>query len=541
MSENLYYERGRRFLSWRQVLNRHARLVGRPTFRPAKRWFEFWRWFKPDEPLNVRVPEVPWFEFGGLLLPESEATTHFLLLGATGSGKSLLFQLLMNGVLPQLAKRPDQRAFITDPKCELLPTLLARGLSPILWDPFDTRSWAWDAAADIQTPAEAQQLAKALIPSVKVGTDTFWENATRNVLAAVVASLAHFAPGRWTLRDVLLTMRSAESIGELLERRAETAHVWKNTQGDEKTRANLMASFTSYLQRYEVVAALEQQAKRKFSVRQWVQEGGGILLAPLHARYREVLAPLHRLLFDLIADESLSLPDSAERRTWILLDEVRSLGKLEKLYHLANEGRSKGVCLVVGSQSIEGLQEVYGEKGAAEILGQLRSKTFLRTDSQTTAKWIEDHFGQVQYVVEQICHGSSIHDGKRTSTRTVNHSRRRESLILASEVMKLPTPKPGGVFTLLNDLPSVGGCFFTHYGFESLIAAQPVGMEDIQPFIERPTKHQRLLEWTAKDLRRLKLPPILATLPQPDMQAADLFLQLEDSRADAASTTTTTP
>lgn len=530
MPENLYYERGRQFLSWRELLNSHARMIGQPTFKPSKRWYQFRRWFKPDEALIMRRPEGPSFYWGGFLLPWSEATTHFLVLGATGSGKSLLFLNLMEGVLPQLNKLPDHRAFIYDAKCELLPRLIAMGLNPMIFDPYDERSVGWDLAADIRTPAEAQQLAKSMVPSVEDGKDSFWINSTRIVLAAVVESFAFFAPGRWTLRDVLLTMRSPDRITDLLDRRPETAHVWKNCQGDEKTRLNLLASFTSHLQRFEVVAALFEKAKVKFSLLKWVKESGGILLVPNHPRYRATLGPIHRLLFDRITDEVLELPNSDQRRTFFLLDEIRSLGRVENLFHLSNEGRSKGVCLVVGSQSIEGIHQVYGEKLGNEILGQLRGKTFLRTDSHTTASWIESHIGQVQYLVEQISHSTGYSDGKTNRSTSVSHSRRRESLIFGSEIMKMATPKPGGVFNLVNDLPSLGGCFVTTYGFEQLIGGLTPPKPGVAAFVERDVQHQVLREWTAKDFKRLKFPAALAAPPAADLEVAELFTKIETSQ-----------
>jgi hypothetical protein len=505
--EYLEYERGRQLLSWRQVLNNHARLVGQPTFVDPKRWFQFWRWFKPDEPLVMRQVPGPCFYWSGLALPWSEATNHFFILGSPGSGKSLLLGNMMEGVLPKVATLPDHRAFLYDAKNELYPRLVAMGVKPTLLNPFDTRSVAWDIAADVETAAEAQQAAAILIPKTGEGKESFWVDSSRLVLAAVMTALGILRPGTWTLRDVLLVMRSPESIEDLLEQVPEVAFVWKNARGDSKTESNLVASFTSVLQRYEVVAALFEKAKTRISLRHWAKEGGGVLLVPNIPRYRETLAPLHRLLLQIIADETLSLPDNAQRRTFLFLDELRSIGRIESIYALANEGRSKGVVLAVGTQSIEGLQEVYGEKLAQEIIGQLRSKCFLRNDSHRSAKWVEDHIGVVQYWVEQIAHGTSYSKGGSGSSTTTSHSRRRESLILASEIMNLPTPKPGGHFTLVNDLPSVGGCFYSHYTFEQLVGAITKPDPNVPTFLERPKAQMRLLGWNAKDLKRLKLPP----------------------------------
>lgn len=511
MAEHLRHERGRRFLSRREVLNNHAALVGQPGFRPPRRWYQVWLWSTPDKPLVTRQPAGPALRWARLPLPVSEATTHFAVVGATGSGKSLLIQEFSASVLPALRQQPDQRAFFYDAKGELLPRLASQGITPVLFDPFDERGVAWDLAADIRTPAEARQLARALVPGSKVGEDTFWENTTRNVLAAVVWCLVRQTRGRWTLRDVLLTMRSPARIAALLEQDPDTVHLWTACRGDQKTEANLMASFASSLGRFEVVAALWDRAAEKFSLHHWIHESGGVLLIPNHPRYRETLGPIHRLLFDLIADEVLSLPDSASRRTWFVLDEVRNLGRLDRLYHLANEGRSKGACLVLGLQAIEGFHEVYGEKLGNEILGQCRNKTFLRTDSAATARWVEEHFGQVQFFVEQVSRSSGGSGAQHQSSTTVSHSRRRESLILASEIMKLPPPRPGGVFTLLNDVPSLG-CFVSTCGFEELIGAVPQSKPDVPAFIERPRRCQRLADWTARDLKRLKFeaPPMAA-------------------------------
>ena len=53
------------------------------------------------------------------------------------------------------------------------------------------------------------------------GKDTFWVQSSRLVLAAVMTAFARLCPGKWTLRDVLLVLRSAERIEELLKQGAD--------------------------------------------------------------------------------------------------------------------------------------------------------------------------------------------------------------------------------------------------------------------------------------------------------------------------------
>lgn len=67
----------------------------------------------------------------------------------------------------------------------------------------------------------------------------------------------------------------------------------------------------------------------------------------------------------------------------------------------------------------------------------------------------------------------------------------------------MPVPEPGGRFHLINDLPSVGGLYFCHYAFETLIGAVPPGDPKVPTLIEYPARDMRLAEWNPSDLNRL--------------------------------------
>jgi hypothetical protein len=502
MSETLIPERGRFLLDWRTVLNRHAKLVGQKPFLPPKRWYQIRRWFKPDEPLIQRSFQGPQLEWGGLCLPWTEVTHQFLVVGSPGSGKSLLILLAMQGALRQVAQLPDHRAFIYDAKNELLPRLVAMGHNPTLFNPFDTRSVAWAIRTDVRNAAQAAQVAAALIPMPEGGKDSFWVQSSRLVLAAIMTAFSILSSNTWTLRDVLLTLRSSGRIEELLKQVPETSHIWENIRGDGKTESNLIASLLSSMQRYEVVASLMEKATEEFSIRQWAKDSGGILLVPNLRRYSEVLTPFHRLFIQMISDETLSLPDSTSRRTFLFLDELRNLGRIQCLFALINEGRSRGIVTVAGTQSLEGIQAVYGEKEGQEILGQFRSKIFLRNDSHITANWISEHIGKVTHYVVSRSRTTSYGKDGSTST-TVSYSRRTEPLILPSEIMSMPVPEPGGWFYLINDLPSVGGVYTCHYTFEYLVGAVPPADPKVPNLVEFESAEMQLFEWNKGDFKRL--------------------------------------
>ena len=109
---------------------------------------------------------------------------------------------------------------------------------------------------------------------------------------------------------------------------------------------------------------------------------------------RAALAVVNRLIFTRATEPLRKQPDRPNIPTWIFLDELRDLGRIDALNRLLLKGRSKNVCVVLGFQDIEGLREVYGDKVANEIVGQCVHYAFLKLNSPTTADWASHAIGE---------------------------------------------------------------------------------------------------------------------------------------------------
>ena len=172
---------------------------------------------------------------------------------------------------------------------------------------------------------------------------------------------------------------------------------------------------------------------------------------------------------------------------------------------------------------------VYTEPVASEILGNCRNKTFLRTDSQTTANWIEKHFGQVEWLVENITHTCSNGKGGYSSGTSTSHRRHRENVFMASEMMNYGPPNETQPVVLFNDIPSIGSyvASISRDAFiENLRPANPA----IPNVVEAPDKHQRITDWQKSDAKRLKLPADLLQLSDEDKKL--LLDQLDNLNRD---------
>lgn len=509
MSEKLYHLRGRRWPSDREIINNHAAYIGKPTFAPPKRWYQIHRLLEKVEEPFIRLPDGPFYYWAGLPFPMNKTVGHFLAVGSSGSGKSIQFDILRVGLCSTFQPDTDIRILEIDNKGEALARYVARGVQPKLVDPFDERGLAWEMIRDLHSTADCRQVAACVIPERRGDKDAFWTAACRNVVTAVLDVLRQERPEECTFANFLRIMRDPRRIEALLSLRPESALLWENSKGDERTLANLLASLTSYLGPFEPIAALWERSKGSFSITDWVEKPGQVLILRDHPRYSEVLKPIHRLIFDLSAKQVLSLPDSFNRHVWYLADEAIALGRLDNLAEIANLGRSKGVHLVIGIQSVEGWHDVYGRENGDQILGQFRNRVYLRTDSASTAKWIEEAIGQVEFMVESVTRGSSYSssaNGGRTSTVSVSHSRRRESLILASEILQIPPPGPGGQLRLIADLAQIG-LFRMTFEFNHLITQLGPPDPNTPRFLERLPAEQTLLDFTPDRLRQL-LPPV---------------------------------
>ena len=211
-------------------------------------------------------------------LPFSDTPANFLVAGGIGSGKSIALRLLMQSALSPIGHGLDHRALVYDAKGTLAPILHAMGLHcPIhVLNPFDRRGAAWDIAADVTSPSTARQLAASLIPQEE-SAQPFFGDAARDLLSAICLSFTKTAPGKWTLRDLLLAIRTRGRLLSLLARASETTPAARSCLDNEQTCTSILATLVTKLHPFEVIAACWQGATNKLSLARWLREEGVIL------------------------------------------------------------------------------------------------------------------------------------------------------------------------------------------------------------------------------------------------------------------------
>ena len=485
----------------------------------------------PSEPSNVGTHRKPkTFFFGGLELPYKAATQHNALIGSTGSGKTLQLRMtLLSVLLPALRERRDARFIVADVKQEEIKFLTSRGVPKeqlIISNPFDARCAGWDIWRDVRSRDVGLQIASLLIPESN-DVNRYFSDAARDLLYAVI-SLFIDRGAEWQLSDLLVAFSSLKMLTHILSHAEETLELLDNYIGaSAETAMSIFTNARSQLAKFEAAAALWRQAKKRFSLEEFLKERGQALLLGNHQPATYAVGALNRLMLQRLTELSLGLPDVDEAeddpyRAFYLLDEIHRIGagkKLDFMPDLLTGGRSKGVSCTYATQGRESLLCVYSEHETETLLSMAGNIGVLRVSGTQTPDWSSKLFGE-QEIVERFESGSTAHAEHTTHTHGWSESIRQTPLFLPGFFRTLPSPEPG------KPLSGVFSC--------SCLGARPYVMalasqeakerleETLNPFISETKDAQgepnfvpwadaskmKLERWNNDDYIRLKLNPL---------------------------------
>ena len=449
--------------------------------------------------------------FAGHWLPFEAATSHFLVMGATNTGKTLIQRMLMQSALKSIGAGLDQRAIVFNAKQDVLSILAGMNLNcPVVTlDPFDVRGYAWDMAADITTRTDAETLAANLVPIDEHATQKFFDEAVRSLYEEVIVTFIETAPGDWTLGDVIFAMRERGRLTRVLKQTEEGRELLKLCFANEETAQNIMATVNVRTKPYRSIAGCWQWAKdegRTVSLTKWLSEESVLVLGNSH-KARPAIRAINQVLFTRLAQLILDQDESKTRRNWIFLDEVRQAGRLAALTDLMVEGRSKGACVVLGFQDIEGMKHVHTTHLANELVGQAHNVCVTKLINPETAELVSKMIGEYEAIEKDESVTESQGGGR---SRTVSARRVRRPAAMPSEIMSMPMPSPktGLTFYALTPLGAYRETIPGKVVASTLMAANtdPArgGMADRVPV---PAERQALRPWGEADYGRLKMSP----------------------------------
>ncbi|NOR61564.1 MAG: type IV secretion system DNA-binding domain-containing protein [Rhodobacteraceae bacterium] len=138
--------------------------------------------------------------------------------------------------------------------------------------------------------------------------------------------------------------------------------------------ANCLKPDTPYLSRKPVRKSRTTSDGKPFSIRAWVKtsETGFVFLTG-DAEHAAATRNIISTLFEVGANALMTCPESHDPKIWFLMDEVPTLNRMPFLAKSLAEIRQFRGAFVVGYQVYSQLEDIYGDKAAQTILGNLKN------------------------------------------------------------------------------------------------------------------------------------------------------------------------
>lgn len=412
-----HHQRGNRLVSWQELKS----LIN-----------------ETDQGSDLKIGELP-------LLKDKE-TSHTLIMGTTGSGKTNAFHIL----LPQIRKR-NNRTIVVD----VTGDYVSRYYDPekdIILNPLDTRSLSWNPWTDCTLDSHYDVLAESFIQTKQGSKDPFWDNASRAIFKTALRKFAFQKNENIESLSTFLLSATDREFFDFFEGTEAATFAFKN---NDKTTQSIRSVLSSQI---EGLRQLDN-SQSPFSIRNWVMDEDtywspdscgrittknssglparkpGWLFITARADQRQTLTPLISAWVDMAINALMVLPENYDRRIWFVIDELAALQRLPRLQMGLAEGRKYGGCFLIGFQSKPQLEEIYGRNGAESMLDLFNTKLFFRCTEPSSQQWISKVLGDKEEAepTENISYGAnSTRDGVSLSRHT-----RQKPVVLPAEFSQL--------------------------------------------------------------------------------------------------------
>ena len=363
--------------------------------------------------------------------PFRRENQHFLIVGSPGAGKTQIIYPMID----QVYKRGD-KAIIWDIKGTFIQAYAGQPGVDLL-AAWDKRSVNWSPGADIRSDLDCQQVAGIIFPPNPRDSQPFFLNSARQILETIFMYLDS-QNKVWGWGDVwTIISQDRKDIAKLLSS-FEDGKALANVLGaDTKSAEDVYSTLVGHAQQ-TIRWYAKAWPKGNVSLRKWVHSDSKLLIIGGIPERTDIAQATANMAVEIITNEVLSLPDNLDRRIWLFLDELATLGKLTSLLNAFSLGRSKGLCVVAGIQDVGKLEHHYGVTLAKSITNTFSTMMILRCTDNDTAQWASKALGEQDVVITQKSSSSGSSDGKSSSSTSESEVHKTRPVFMASEISNFP-------------------------------------------------------------------------------------------------------
>ena len=380
-------------------------------------------------------------------LTQQNLSTHVLLLGATGSGKTntilhiikqLKQSLGQNDVMLVFDSKLDFTEFHDADDYVISNHSLGSG-NRVYWNAFmDIVADGWKKES---ISLNADEIAEVVFANqISNSSQPFFPAAARDIFAAIIKAMTYLGVSNpqyriknmnnQVLHQYLSSFNAAKLI-EFLSGFPELNGVLKYVgDGHSDQALGVFAELQAATSRLFVKCF---GSNGRFSVRKAErQRGGKTLFVEYDPSCGLTFQPIYRILVDLFLKEALS-PAQNNGRVFLICDELKMLPYLNHFEDALNFGRSLGVSVIAGIQSMEQLYEVYGEYGGRNIASGFQNVLCFRTNNAASREYIKGLYGKnvctYQYIDTAGKAQETIHEGSVVEDWDITTLSRGEAIV----------------------------------------------------------------------------------------------------------------
>lgn len=383
-----------------------------------QKWKAYIKRFGKDAKRGAR------YTIGSIPFPPNAIEAQTGIFGTVGVGKTNAMKEMLVTI-----RQNKGRAIIYDRMGSMVRDFYDPE-TDIIINPFDARSKIWSPFFEAKDPAAIAQLAEVLIPQRAGSNDPFWSQTARLVFEYAARSLIkRKTPTNAELRRAIMTI-SAEELSNLI---AGTPGGHFFGEHVEKTSASIRANMIAELRFLEFL----RDDGEPFSIRDWViSDKPGFVFLSGDAEHSAATRNVISASLEVAANALMTCEEKREPSLWFFIDEVPTLNRLPFLTAKLAEIRQFGGAFVLGYQVFSQLEDIYGEKGAQTIAGNLNNRIVFNTPDARTAKLFSESLG-FEDVVE---HRENLSFGAHETRDGVNvvSQRVERPIVTASEIQSLP-------------------------------------------------------------------------------------------------------
>jgi type IV secretory pathway TraG/TraD family ATPase VirD4 len=334
---------------------------------------------------------------------EEMLSKHVLLVGGTGSGKTNLFYHIVKQLKSKLTN--DDVMLIFDSKGDFHKKFFTNG-DIVIGNSAHYRKMSdkWsiyeeiiaDGKDRVSVAQNTQEICKSLFAEriEKNSNNPFFPNAARDLLASIITALVSDG-GTFNNKDLknYIDSTPVDDLRTLLSGHKELAAVASYIGGKSGSQAQGVLSEMYSVTRDVLTGVFADIGN--FSMRNFIRtKGGKTAFLEYDLAIGDILSPIYTLLFDLALKEALGRT-ATQGNVYLIADELKLLPNLRHLEDGINFGRSLGVKILAGLQSIDQLNANYdNEAKARNAITGFSSIFAFQSNDATTREYVSKLFGR---------------------------------------------------------------------------------------------------------------------------------------------------